>query len=133
MVDALIGEQHYAKALNAIWNNLVSTRIYITGGLGAQASIEGFGPAYEQPNKIAYSETCAAVGNVFFNQGMFLGSGDARYLDIAEISLFNNALAGISLTDDRFFMSIRWRSIRSVIRAARPGSDAPAVRPTSRA
>lgn len=103
MVDALTGEQHYAKALNAIWNNLVSTRIYITGGLGAQASIEGFGPAYELPNKTAYSETCAAVGNVFFNQGMFLGSGDARYLDIAEISLFNNALAGISLTGDRFF------------------------------
>ena len=103
MVDALTGERHYAKALDAIWNNLVSTRIYITGGLGAQASIEGFGPAYELPNKTAYSETCAAVGNVFFNQGMFLGSGDARYLDIAEISLFNNALAGISLTGDRFF------------------------------
>lgn len=104
MVDALTGERHYAKALDAIWNNLVSTRIYITGGLGAQASIEGFGPAYELPNKTAYSETCAAVGNVFFNQGMFLGSGDARYLDIAEISLFNNALAGISLTGDPFFL-----------------------------
>ena len=103
MVDALTGGRHYAEALDAIWNDLVSTRIYITGGLGALASIEGFGPAYELPNKTAYSETCAAVGNVFFNQGMFLGSGDARYLDVAEISLFNNALAGISLTGDRFF------------------------------
>lgn len=103
MADALTGERCYARALDAIWSDLVSTRIYVTGGLGAQASIEGFGPAYELPNKTAYSETCAAVGNVFFNQGMFLGSGDARYLDVAEISLFNTALAGVSLSGDRFF------------------------------
>lgn len=102
-VDALTGEKRYARALDAIWRNLVSTRIYITGGLGAQAAIEGFGPEYELPNLTAYSETCAAVGNVFFNHAMFLESGDAKYLDVAEVSLFNNALAGINLAGDRFF------------------------------
>ena len=102
-VDALTGEGHYARALDAIWNDLVSTRLYITGGLGALAAIEGFGAKYELPNLTAYSETCASVGNVFFNQSMFLGSGDARYLDIAEVSLFNNVLAGINLAGDRFF------------------------------
>ena len=52
---------------------------------------------YELPNLTAYNETCAAVANVFFNQGLFLGSGDAKFWDIAELSLFNNALAGINL------------------------------------
>lgn len=102
-VDALTGRRDYAHALNAIWNNLVGTRMHITGGLGAVAGMEGFGPEYELPNKTAYNETCAAVGNVFFNQGLFLGSGDARFFDVAEISLFNNALAGINLVGDRFF------------------------------
>lgn len=102
-VDALTGERNYGQALDSIWHNLMRSRIYITGGLGAQAEIEGFGPAYKLPNKTAYSETCAAVGNVFFNQGMFLSSGKAEYLDVAEVSIFNNALAGISLSGDRFF------------------------------
>ncbi len=102
-VDALTGRQDYTEALDAIWRNLVSSRIHITGGLGADRRIEGFGNPYSLPNKEAYDETCAGVGNVFFNQAMFLAEGDARYLDVAEISLFNNALAGISLSGDRFF------------------------------
>lgn len=102
-VDALTGLNEYENALNAIWNNLVTTRMHITGGLGAVAGLEGFGAPYELPNLTAYNETCAAVANVFFNQGMFLNYGDAKFLDIAEISLFNNALAGISLSGDRFF------------------------------
>lgn len=102
-VDALTGRKDYEKALKSIWNNLVSTRMHITGGLGATEGIEGFGPEYYLPNKIAYNETCAAVANIFFNYGMFLAEKDAKYLDIAELSLFNNALAGISLSGDRFF------------------------------
>lgn len=95
-VDALTGRNDYERALRSIWTNLVSTRMHITGGLGAVAGMEGFGSEYELPNKTAYDETCAAVGNVFFNQGMFLSSGKAEYLDVAEVSIFNNALAGIS-------------------------------------
>lgn len=102
-VDALTGLNEYEKALHAIWGNLVTTRMHITGGLGAIAGLEGFGAPYELPNLTAYNETCAAVANVFFNQGLFLNYGDAKYLDIAEISLFNNALAGISLEGNKFF------------------------------
>lgn len=102
-VDALTGLDDYSEALHAIWDNLVTSRIAITGGLGAERGIEGFGEMYRLPNITAYNETCAAVANVFFNHGMFLSDGDAKYLDIAEVSLFNNALAGISLSGDRFF------------------------------
>lgn len=102
-VDALTGRDDYTEALNAIWENLVSTRMHITGGLGAVRAVEGFGAEYELPNKEAYDETCAAVANVFFNEGMFLASGSAKFLDIAELSIFNNALAGINLAGDRFF------------------------------
>lgn len=102
-VDALTGENQYEEALTAIWDNLVSTRMHITGGLGAVRDIEGFGAEYQLPNKMAYDETCAAVANVFFNEGLFLATGDAKYIDMAEVSIFNNALAGISLSGDRFF------------------------------
>lgn len=102
-VDALTGNAEYTEALDSIWNNLVTSRIHVTGGLGADRRIEGFGEMYSLPNKEAYDETCAAVANVFFNNAMFLAEGDAKYLDVAEISLFNNALAGISLSGDRFF------------------------------
>ena len=102
-VDALRGEDAYGDALDAIWDNLVSARMHVTGGLGAEMGIEGFGENYYLPNKVAYNETCAACANVFFNESMFLTEGDARYLDVAEISIFNNALAGISLSGDRFF------------------------------
>lgn len=102
-VDALTGLNDYSQALHSIWNNLVTTRMHITGGLGAVEGMEGFGAPYELPNLTAYNETCAAVANVFFNQGMYLASGDAKYLDVAELSLFNNSLAGININGDRFF------------------------------
>ena len=102
-VDAVTGLNDYTKALNSIWTNLVTTRMHITGGLGAVEGMEGFGAPYELPNLTAYNETCAAVANVFFNYGMYLDSGDAKFLDIAELSLFNNSLAGINLHGDRFF------------------------------
>ena len=102
-VDALTGLKDYTRALNSIWTNLVTTRMHITGGLGAIEGMEGFGAPYELPNLTAYNETCAAVANVFFNYGMYLDSGDAKFLDIAELSLFNNSLAGITLHGDRIF------------------------------
>jgi hypothetical protein len=77
--------------------------MHINGGLGAVPGIEGFGPAYELPNKDTYDETCAAVGNVFFNYRMFLATGDAKYVDVAEVSLYNNVLAGVNLEGNRFF------------------------------
>ncbi|MCG8308894.1 MAG: glycoside hydrolase family 127 protein [Cytophagales bacterium] len=102
-VGALSGTDEYNAALESIWHDLVDTKISITGGLGAVHGIEGFGPAYVLPNKEAYNETCAAVGNVFFNFRMFLMTGDAKYMDVAEVSLLNNALAGVNIEGNKFF------------------------------
>ncbi len=102
-VNALTGITNYQAALNNIWNDIVDRKMSITGGLGAVRGIEGFGPAYELPNKEAHNETCAAVANVFFNYRMFLLTGDAKYLDVAEVSLYNNALAGVNLEGNEFF------------------------------
>ena len=102
-VSALTGDRSYARALELIWHNIVDAKMPITGGLGSVRGIEGFGPEYVLPNKEAYNETCAAVANVLFNVRMFLLRRDARYFDVAEVALLNNALAGVSLSGDRFF------------------------------
>lgn len=102
-VAAALGVDYYDDALKQIWENMVDTRMHITGGLGAVHGIEGFGPEFDLPNDDAFNETCAAVGNVLFNWRMFLRYRDAKYLDVAEIALYNNVLAGVNLRGDRFF------------------------------
>lgn len=102
-VSAATKDTSYIKALESIWQNITDTRMHITGGLGAVHGTEGFGAAYELPNKDAYNETCAAIGNVFFNYRMFLMTKDAKYADVAEISLLNNALAGVNTEGNKFF------------------------------
>ncbi len=102
-VGTLTRNTAYTKALDRIWNNIVNTRMHITGGLGAVHGIEGFGPQYVLPNDDAFNETCAAVGNVLFNYRMFLMHKDARYLDVAEVALLNNVLAAVNLEGNRFF------------------------------
>lgn len=101
-VQSLLKTDEYTEALNSIWQNIMDTRMHITGGLGAVHGIEGFGAEYELPNAGAYNETCASVGNVFFNFRMFLLTGDARYLDVAEVALYNNSLAGVSMSGNNF-------------------------------
>jgi DUF1680 family protein len=102
-VGRLEHDPAYGAALEKIWGNMTDKLIHITGGLGAIHGIEGFGPDYELPNADAYNETCAAVGNVFFNHRLFLNRREARFLDVAEVSLFNNVLAGVNLEGNRFF------------------------------
>ncbi|MBQ5395528.1 MAG: glycoside hydrolase family 127 protein [Alistipes sp.] len=102
-VAAMTGDTTLEPALDAIWHDIVDRKMHITGGLGAVPGIEGFGPDYVLPNKDTYNETCAAVGNVFFNYRMFLMSGDAKYVDVAEVALYNNVLAGVNLAGNRFF------------------------------
>lgn len=102
-VAAITGSEEYTHALDRIWKNITDTKMHITGGLGAVHGIEGFGPEYELPNKEAYNETCAAVGNVLFNHRLFLRHKDAKYMDVAEIALFNNSLAGMNLNGNEFF------------------------------
>lgn len=91
------------SSLYSIWHNIADCKIHITGGLGSVPGTEGFGPAYNLPNKDTYDETCAAVGNVFFNYRMFLATGEAKYIDMAEISLLNNVLAAVNMEGNKFF------------------------------
>ena len=102
-VGSLTGDKTLKPALEKIWGNIVDTRMHITGGLGALHGIEGFGPEYELPNAEAYNETCAAVSNVFFNHRMFLLEKDGKYMDVAEVALLNNVLAGVNLEGNKFF------------------------------
>lgn len=102
-VMAQTGDTSLRPALDSIWGNIVDTRMHITGGLGAIHGIEGFGPEYELPNMGAYDETCAAVGNVLFNYRMFMAEKDGKYIDVAEVALYNNVLAGVNLEGNRFF------------------------------
>lgn len=102
-VSVYTDDQTLRPALDSIWHNIVDTRMHITGGLGAVHGIEGFGPEYDLPNKEAFDETCAAVGNVFFNHRMFLMEKDGKYMDVAEVALLNNVLAGVNLEGNRFF------------------------------
>jgi DUF1680 family protein len=102
-VAALTGNMEYIKAIDAIWKDVVGTKLYVTGGIGASGGNEGFSGRYELPNRTAYCETCASFANIFWNHRMFLMSGDAKYLDVLERTLYNAALSGISMQGDRFF------------------------------
>ncbi|MCK4337785.1 MAG: glycoside hydrolase family 127 protein, partial [Candidatus Aminicenantes bacterium] len=102
-VAALTGDKDYIKAIDRIWNNVVGKKLYITGGIGAKGSGEAFGKNYELPNMSAYNETCAAIGNVYWNFRLFLLHGDAGYIDVMERTLYNGLLSGISLDGKLFF------------------------------
>jgi DUF1680 family protein len=102
-VASLMGDDEYRSAIESIWDNVVNRKLYVTGGVGARHTTEAFGEDYELPNASAYTETCASVGNVFWNQRMFMLSGDAKYIDILERTLYNSLSAGVSLSGDRFF------------------------------
>lgn len=102
-VAALKQDSGYIAALNRLWDDVVLRNMYITGGIGSSRHNEGFTEDYDLPNLDAYCETCASVGMVFWNQRMHQLTGDAKYIDVLERSMYNGALAGISLAGDRFF------------------------------
>jgi hypothetical protein len=102
-VAALTGNMEYVEAIDAIWNDVVGTKLYVTGGIGAAGGHEGFGGRYELPNMTAYCETCASIANILWNHRMFLMHGHAKYIDVLERVLYNAALSGISMEGDRFF------------------------------
>jgi DUF1680 family protein len=102
-VAALTGDAGYVEALERIWWDVVSKKLYITGGVGARRGGESFGEDYELPNKTAYCETCAAIANAMWNHRMFLLGGDAKYIDVLERVIYNGLLSGISLSGDEFF------------------------------
>ena len=102
-VAAITGDSSYIKAIDKIWDNIVSKKIYITGGIGAHHAGESFGNNYELPNLSAYCETCAAIGNVYMNYRLFLLHGDAKYFDVLERTLYNGLISGVSLDGGSFF------------------------------
>lgn len=111
MADAVLADAETAGAsaaamrasLETIWKDVVSAKLYVTGGIGAHHDGERFGERFHLPNATAYAETCAAIANVMWNHRMFLLSGESRYLDVLERTLYNGLLSGISLIGDRFF------------------------------
>jgi len=102
-VAAMTGDTAYIHAIDTIWDNVVGKKLYITGGIGALAAGEAFGADYELPNLSAYAETCAAVGNDFWNERLFLLHGDAKYVDVMERALYNGLISGVSLDGKSFF------------------------------
>jgi len=94
----------FERSLDAIWNDAIGRKLYITGGVGTgQYDDEGFGDPYVLPNESAYCESCAAIANVLWQHRMALLKQDAKYADVMELSLYNGVLSGLSLSGDRFF------------------------------
>ena len=102
-VAALTGQSDYIDVIDKIWENIADKKLYLTGGVGARRSGEAFGDNYELPNLTSYCETCAAIGNVYFNYRMFLLHGDSKYYDVLERSLYNGVISGVSLDGGTFF------------------------------
>ena len=102
-VAALTGDDSLLHAIDKIWNNVVTKKMYVQGSVGAIGDGERFGENYELPNATAYNETCAAIANVYWNYRMFLLHGDAKYMDILEKSLYNGLISGVGLDGKSFF------------------------------
>ncbi len=102
-VAAANNDPGYMNAMKQVWEDVVYRNMYITGGIGSSGRNEGFSVDYDLPNEEAYCETCASVGMVLWNQRMNLLTGESKYVDVLERSLYNGALDGLSLKGDRFF------------------------------
>jgi len=102
-VAALTGDRAYFDAVRKLWENVVEKKMYLTGGVGSRHDRERFGDDYELPNLTGYLETCASIGMAFWNQRMFLLTGDAAYLDVMERVMYNGVLSGVSLDGTLFF------------------------------
>lgn len=102
-VAAATNDPGYLSAMTTVWNDVVYRNMYLTGGIGSSGHNEGFTDDFDLPNASAYCETCASVGMVFWNQRMNLLTGESKYIDVLERSLYNGALDGLSLSGDRFF------------------------------
>lgn len=102
-VAALTNRSDYVAAIDRIWEDVVSSKLYLTGGIGASRSGENFADPFELPNAQAYAETCAAIANMIWNHRLFLLHGDSRFFDVLERTLYNGFLSGVSLSGDLFF------------------------------
>jgi DUF1680 family protein len=101
-VGALTGLKPYFDAGHRMWNDAVTRKMYLTGGIGSTGN-EGFGEPYSLPNISAYSETCAVLMFITLNHRLFLATGDSKYIDVMERGMYNNAIDGVSASGNRFF------------------------------
>jgi DUF1680 family protein len=102
-IAAIEKDEAYLNAITKIWEDIVYGKIYLTGGIGATGGNEGFADPFVLPNMSAYCETCASIGDIFFNHRLFLLHGQVKYIDVLEKTLYNSMLSGVSLSADRFF------------------------------
>ncbi|MBL7743540.1 MAG: glycoside hydrolase family 127 protein [Chitinophagaceae bacterium] len=102
-IAALTGDRQMLNAIDSIWMNVVSKKLYVQGGAGAIGSGERYGEDYELPNATAYNETCAAISNVYWNQRMFQLHGESKYIDVLEKILYNCLISGVGLDGKSFF------------------------------
>jgi DUF1680 family protein len=96
------GDTELMAALARLHDSVALKRMYVTGGIGPSARNEGFTDDYDLPSENAYQETCASAGMVLWNHRMFKLTGDGRFIDLLEQSLYNAVLAGVSLGGDTF-------------------------------
>jgi uncharacterized protein len=102
-VAALTGDRAYVNSVRRLWLSVAGRKMYLTGGIGSRHDRERFGEDYELPNLTGYLETCASIGMVFWNQRMFLLTGESAYLDVMERVMYNGVLSGVSLDGTLFF------------------------------
>jgi hypothetical protein len=116
-VAALTGEQPYVSSLYNLWNDVTGKKMYVTGGIGSSGSNEGFSAAFDLPNYSAYCETCSSIAFILWNQRMFALTGQGKYIDVLERTLYNALNAGLSLSGDRFFYPNPLESRKNVERS----------------
>ena len=97
------GEQALMDALLRQWRDFTAHKMHVTGGAGARHRGESFGEAYELPNDYCYCETCAQIAGIMWNWRMLLITGERRYADLIERTLYNGFLSGISLDGNSYF------------------------------
>ena len=91
------GDARYRQTLETLWRDMVAHKMYITGGVGSRSQDEAFGNDYELPNAQAYTESCAAIANYMWNWRMLMVTGESRFTDVMERSLYNGTNSGMSL------------------------------------
>ncbi|MCV9929581.1 glycoside hydrolase family 127 protein [Flavobacterium sp. LS1R49] len=102
-IAAITKDKGYTDAVNNLWSNMVNKKMYITGGIGSRHDGEAFGDNYELPNLTAYNETCAAIGDVYWNHRLHNLTGKSQYFDVIERTMYNGLISGISLDGKEFF------------------------------
>ncbi len=115
-IAAYTGTHEYDEALKSVWDDIVGSQMYLTGGVGATGSNEGFGGSYDLPNYSAYNETCSSISFAHWSKRMFQLTGDSKYLDVMELTLYNALNAGMSLSGDHYFYPNPLESRKNVAR-----------------